>query len=242
MYEISQRVAASHTDAEGRLKFARAIDVMQDCSQLWLESEPELAQYFREQGIAQFLVSRQADVIRLPRYGERLSIRTSIFDCQRFLGSRNTVIYDEAGLPCVTSWSTGAFVVMQTGKPARLPADILATVTIDPKVPMDYQSKKIRPSENLPAGEALPPLRVSRHDIDFNRHMNNARYVQIAMEYPDDGFAVSRLRAEYKRPAKYGDLLYPRLIKHAGTMYIMLNNGAGDPYIVMELNGTVPAV
>jgi hypothetical protein len=84
------------------------------------------------------------------------------------------VIYGEDGLPCVTSWSTGAFVVMKTGKPARLPAEICGAVTIDPKVDMEYQSKKIRPEANLPVAGTLPPVRV-------NRHMNNARYVQIAL-------------------------------------------------------------
>jgi acyl-ACP thioesterase len=233
MYEIAQRVAASHTDAEGRMKFVSALDMMQDCSQLWMEAEPAIERYFREQGIAQVLVSRQADVIRMPRYGERLSVRTSVYECQSFIGYRNTAIYDEAGLPCVESWSTGAFVVMETGKPAKLPADQLGLLTMDPKREMDYRNKKIRlPGE---AGEDLPPVRVRRNDIDFNRHVNNARYVEVAMEYLEEDFTVSRFRAEYKRPAPYGDTFYPRLIK-AGRdiLYILLNNPAGEPFTVME--------
>ncbi|MDR0998672.1 MAG: hypothetical protein LBL70_06355, partial [Treponema sp.] len=211
MYEIIQRVAASHTDAEGRMKFVSAMDMIQDCSQLWMESEPAIERYFREQGIVQVLVSRQADVIRLPRYGERLSVRTSVYECQSFIGYRNTAIYDEAGLPCVKSWSTGAFVVTATGKPAKLPVDRLGLLTLDTKLEMDYQSKKIRLPEE--AGEDLPPARVRRNDIDFNRHVNNARYVELAMEYLEGDFAVSRFRAEYKRPAIYGDTFYPRIIR-----------------------------
>lgn len=215
-----------------------AIDMMSDCSQLWLESEPELARYFQEQGIVQFLVSRQVDVIRLPLYGERLAIQTSIYDCQRFLGYRNTVILDEAGLPCLTSWSTGAFVVTETGKPARLPPELLNRIHMDPKVEMDYQSKKISPPEGVPA-ETPPPVRVSRHDVDFNRHMNNARYVQIALEYPGADFVISRFRAEYKRPAKYGDLLYPWLIPGGeGILLVSLTTETGEPYTVMELSGS----
>jgi acyl-ACP thioesterase len=233
MYEITQRVAASRTDAEGCMKFVSAIDMMQDCSQLWLESEPAIERYFREQGIAQVLVSRQADLIRMPRYGERLSVRTSVYECQSFIGYRNTVIYDEAGLPCVKSWSTGAFVVMETGKPAKLPAEQLGLLTMDPKVEMDYQGKKIRlPNQT---GEDQPPLKVRRNDIDFNRHVNNARYVEIAMEYIPGDFTVSRFRIEYKRPAAYGDTFYPRLIEaDRDTWYILLNNDAGEPFTVME--------
>jgi acyl-CoA thioesterase FadM len=237
MYEIIQRVAASHTDAEGRMKFVSAMDMMQDCSQLWMESEPAVESCFRERGIAQVLVSRQADVVRMPRYGERLSVRTSVYRCQSFIGYRNTAIYDEAGLPCVKSWSTGAFVVMETGKPAKLPDELPGLLTMDPPLEMDYRSKKIRlPAE---AGEDLPPLRVRRNDIDFNRHVNNARYVELALEYAGEDFAVSRFRAEYKRPAVYGDSFYPRLIK-AGrdTLYVLLNNVAGEAFTVMEFTGT----
>jgi acyl-CoA thioesterase FadM len=237
MYEITQRVAASHTDAEGRMKFVSAMDMMQDCSQFWMESEPAIESYFREQGIIQVLVSRQADVIRMPRYGERLSVRTSVYECQSFIGCRNTVIYDEAGLPCVKSWSTGAFISTETGKPAKLPAGQLGLLTIDPKAEMDYQSKKIRlPDE---AAEDLPPARVRRNDIDFNRHVNNARYVELALECLEGGFAVSRFRAEYKRPALYGDIFYPRLIKAgSGTVYVLLNNAAGEAFTAMEFTGT----
>jgi acyl-ACP thioesterase len=205
-------------------------------SQFWMESEPAIERYFREQGIAQVLVSRQADLIRLPRYGERLRVETRVYQCQSFIGYRNTVIRDEAGLPCLKSWSAGAFVVMETGKPAKLPDEQLGLLTMDPKLEMDYQGKKIRLPDQ--AGEDLPPVRVRRNDIDFNRHVNNARYVEIALEYAGEDFAVSRFRAEYKRPAVYGDTFYPRLIK-AGrdTFYVLLNNDKGEAFTVMEFTG-----
>ena len=38
-------------------------------------------------------------------------------------------------------------------------------------------------------------------DIDLNRHMNNARYVETAQEYLPYDFVVRRLRVEYKAPA-----------------------------------------
>jgi hypothetical protein len=65
--------------------------------------------------------------------------------------------------------------------------------------------------------------------------VNNARYVELAMEYTQGDFAVSRFRAEYKRPAAYGDTFYPRLVR-AGrdALYVLLNNDAGEPFTVME--------
>jgi acyl-ACP thioesterase len=227
-------VGASHTDGEGLLKLVSALDMMQDCSQLWLESEPALERYFREQAIAQMLVSRQVDVWRMPAYGEKLILETRIYDCKNFLGYRNTVIYDEQERPRVVSWSVGAFVNLESGTPERLPAGLMAGVRLDPKFEMDYAGKKIAlPDE---AGERLPPLRVGRNDIDFNRHMNNARYVQIAVELLPENFSPTRLRIEYKAPARQGDPLYPVRVTRGNTLFLLLTDNGGRPYTVMEFS------
>jgi acyl-ACP thioesterase len=236
MYTIAQRVCTSHTNGEGLLKLVSAIDMMQDCSQMWLESEPEVERFFQESAIAQMLVSRQIDVQRMPAYGEKLIVETRVYECKNFLGYRNTMIYDDKNIPCVTSWSIGAFVNLKTGKPEKLPEHVIAGLCFDPKINMEYLSKRIA----LPEGirEKLPPVKVNRGDIDFNRHMNNARYVQIAMELLPPEFQVSRLRIEYKLPAKYGDTLYPEIVKGEGIFYILLNDNEETPrpYTVMEFS------
>jgi acyl-ACP thioesterase len=232
MYSINQRVCASHTDSEGALKLVSALDMIQDCSQLWLESEPELERCFREQNIAQMLVFRQADMERMPVYGERLRVETRIYECRSFMGYRNTVIYDEKGKPCVTSWSIGAFVNLETGRSEKLPDSITAGLRLDPKINMEYLGRKIGAPEK--PGEDLPPLRAGRNDIDFNRHMNNTRYVAMAMELLPACFRVSRFRVEYKNPAKYGDLLYPERGAGEDAVFLRLKDGGGRPYAVME--------
>jgi acyl-CoA thioesterase FadM len=234
LYRINQRVCASHTNGEGALKLVSALDMMQDCSQLWLESEPELERFFTENGIAQMLVFRQTDIRRMPVYGERIAVETRVYDCKNFLGCRNTVIYDEEDKPCVVSWSIGAFVNLASGRPEKLPAVVAAGLRFDPKFEMEYLGKKIvLPGE---PGEKIPPLGVSRNDIDFNRHMNNARYVQIAVELLPEGFRTRRFRIEYKSPARYGDSLYPERSVRGGAVFLQLNNAEGRPCAVMEFN------
>ena len=237
MYRLETRVCASHTDARGRLKLVSAIDMMQDCSQMWWESEPKAEKFFKESNIAQMLVFRQAGIRRVPVYGEKLGTETRIWEMKPFMGYRNTVIYDEAGAPCIESWSIGAFVNLETGRLQKLPPEILAPMTIDPKLEMEYLSKKIA----LPPGaaEKLLPIKVKRGDIDFNRHMNNARYVQTALELLPLDFEITRFRIEYKMPAKYGDFLYPEIISSSGNWYIILNNGEENrkPWALMEFCG-----
>jgi acyl-ACP thioesterase len=170
----------------------------------------------------------------MPVYGERLRVETRVYDCKSFLGYRNTVIYDEEDRPCVVSWSIGAFVNLETGRPEKLPAAVIAGLRFDPKFDMEYLGKKIALPEE--PGEKLPPLGVSRNDIDFNRHMNNAHYVRIAVELLPEDFRTLRFRIEYKSPAKYGGLLYPERGVREGAVFLRLNDAEGRPYAVMEFN------
>jgi len=71
----------------------------------------------------------------------------------------------------------------------------------------------------------------------MNRHMNNAKYIEVALEFLPENFTLHRFRVEYKAPAKLGDLLYPKLIKPPSTTwYMLLLNSRDDPFAVMEFS------
>ena len=233
MYELKSRVYSRHAAAGGRMKFAG--EIMQDCSQMWLESEPAFRQFLAEQELGMFLTSRQADVVRLPRYGESITVRTSIYDANAFFGYRNTVLYGADGQPCVLSWCVGAFVSARTGRMVRLPPEQRALITIDPRVDMEYADRKIAVPE-LPGRETdLIPVR--RNDIDSNRHMNNARYVEAALECLPEDFSFRRMRVEYKKAARYGDRLHPLCIDTpSGVHLVLLRDNTDTPYAVLEFS------
>ena len=160
MYTIHRRVGASGTDENGVLKLGAALDLIQDCSYHWMESEPAFLRFLEENNAVMVLVSRQADFVRLPRYGERLTVSTLIFECHSFLGRRNTVIYDESNQPCVLTWSAGAFVHRETGKMMRLTPEVMSAVTMDSKVDMEYLTMKIALPET--AWRRFDPVPVRR--------------------------------------------------------------------------------
>ena len=49
MYSLNYKVTTSTCDSEGRLKLYSALQMMQDCSEMWIDSEPGVKQYFTEQ-------------------------------------------------------------------------------------------------------------------------------------------------------------------------------------------------
>ena len=80
MYSLNYKVTTSACDSEGRLKLYSALQMMQDCSEMWIDSEPGVKQYFTEQNMAQLLATRQVEIIRVPEYKEELKVTTSVYD------------------------------------------------------------------------------------------------------------------------------------------------------------------
>ena len=248
MYSLTYKVTTSTCDSEGKLKLYSALQMMQDCSEMWIDSEPEVKNYFFQQNMAQLLATRQVEVIRVPDYKEELTVTTSVYGMKPMFGFRNTFIYDAQGNPCYKTWSMGAFVDKVAGKLKRVDDATIQSMKLEPQLEMNYKDRRIilpkgRSSESHPSlledgqvateldkvktdGEVLEPIKVLRADIDYNKHLNNANYVRMAMELLPEDFVVSGLRVEYRVAAKLGDSLTPTIYKTADGIIVSLSIGS----------------
>jgi len=216
---------------------------------MWIDSEPGVRKYFAEQHMAQLLASRQVEIVRVPSYKEQLTVTTSVYGMKPMFGFRNTFIYDAEGKPCYKTWSMGAFVDKASGKLKRVDEATIASMTLEPQLEMNYGDRRIILPKTLTdlqqrnvsmhsdqSGSAQPkvvdvvqeydPIPVMKADIDYNRHMNNANYIRMAMELLPDGFVVRALRMEYRVAAKLGDTLTPT-VYHVSedTILVVLSIG-----------------
>ena len=223
MFSLKYKVTTSTCDVNGRLKLFSALQMMQDCSEMWIDTEPKVRLFFTEQNMAQLVASRQVDIIRVPSFKEELTVTTSVYEVQPMFGFRNTFIYDVAGEPCYKTWSMGAFVDKSTGKLKRIDTEIINTMTFEPQLDMHYRERRIMvPKEK---GEVRNSISVMRADIDYNGHVNNANYIRMAMEYLPTDFDVKSLRIEYRMPAKLGDGLIPSIYQHDNVFLLVLPVG-----------------
>ena len=223
MYSLNYKVTTSTCDSQGQLKLYSALQMMQDCSEMWIDSEPAVKKYFEEQNMAQLLATRQVEVVRVPEYKEELTVATTVYGMKPMFGFRNTFIYDAEGKPCYKTWSMGAFVDRTTGKLKRLDAATIASMTLEPQKEMNYKDRRIiLPKEG---GQILEPVKVLRADIDYNKHLNNANYVRMAMELLPEDFVVNGLRVEYRVAAKLGDKLNPTIYKNGNVIIVSLSIG-----------------
>jgi len=163
------------------------------------------------------------EIIRVPEYKENLTVTTSVYGMKPMFGFRNTFIYDSEGKPCYRTWSMGAFVDKSAGKLKRVDDVTIASMTLDPQLEMNYKDRRIMlPKEG---GDVLDSIKVLRADIDYNKHMNNANFVRMAMELLPENFKIQGLRVEYRVAAKLGDVLIPTIYKIEGGFIISLSIG-----------------
>ena len=223
MYSLNYKVTTSTCDSEGKLKLYSALQMMQDCSEMWIDSEPQVKDYFARENMAQLLASRQVEIVRVPDFKEELTVTTSVYGMKPMFGFRNTFIYDTEGKPCYRTWSMGAFVDKANGKLKRVDDTVAGSLLIEPQLEMNYKDRRII----LPKteGEVLEPVKVMRSDIDYNKHLNNANYVRMAMELLPEDFEIKGLRVEYRVAAKLGDMLVPTIYKHDGVIIVSLSIG-----------------
>ena len=122
------------------------------------------------------------------------------------------------------TWSMGAFVDKVAGKLKRVNDATIQSMKLEPQLEMNYKDRRII----LPKteGKALEPIKVLRADIDYNKHLNNANYVRMAMELLPEDFVVRGLRVEYRVAAKLGDSLTPIIYKIADGIIVSLSIGS----------------
>ena len=248
MFTLDFIVTTSCCDAKGNLKLYSALQMMQDCSEMWIDTEPVVKEYFQQQNMTQLLASRQVEVVRVPQFKERLTVTTSVYGIEPMFGFRNTFIRDAQGLPCYKTWSMGAFVDKSTGRLKKIEKSVMDSLTMEPLLDMEYKERRIKlPKDfgtihDLPADEssgntavAYEPLTVKPSDIDYNRHMNNACYVGMAMDLLPENFKIREMRVEYRAAAKLGDVLRPLVLNHQSSV-ITVFMLSGMPAAIIEFS------
>lgn len=231
MYQFKSRVRFSEVDSQLNMTLPSIINYFQDCSTFHSDSIGQGIEVMMAQGYAWILSSWQIIINRYPRFGEEITISTWAHGWKAFFGYRNFKMEDTNGNVLAYSNTNWIYMNIKTGRPERIPKEISDLYASEPAIPMQEASRKIAP---VTEGISLAPIHVHKYDIDSNNHVNNERYVPMAMECLPDGFTIRQLRVEYRNSAVYGDTIYPLYHQEGDTLKVSLNDANGKPYAIVE--------
>lgn len=233
MYSIESRVRYSEVNSEKQLTLPALLDYLQDCCTFQSEDLEIGVDFLAEEQAAWVLLSWQIEILRYPQMAEKIKISTWPYDFKGFYGYRNFQIEDEAGTVIAKANSVWVFMDMAKMRPARILEQVADRYRdlLEPQLPGEWADRKM----SVPTdGEKKEPVQVARFHIDTNHHMNNGKYILVAEEYLPEGFEVGSLRAEYKNAAVLGDVLYPVVCIESDAVTVVLEDGAGKIYAIVE--------
>ncbi len=235
MYQFETRIRYSELCEDGLLAVPKIVDYFQDCSTFQSEELGVGLEYLTNQGIAWIMSFWQIQILRRPALGEKVTVGTFPYEFKGFLGMRNFLMKDEQGQMLVQANSIWSLLDTARFRPVKANAQMIARYPMEERLQMEYAPRKLMMAEG---GQRLAPLAVTPDYQDTNHHVNNARYVTIALnalemtgEKPD----VKELRIEYKGQAHSGDLITPVVLKIDGGWQVKLENAQGAMLIGMHI-------
>ena len=230
-YELNGRVRYSEIGVDKKLTLNSIVNYFQDCSTFHSEAVGLGIDNLAKQKHVWMLSSWQIVLDRRPELGEEIVVKTWPYEFKGFYGSRNFVIEDQAGKYSAYANSVWIFVDLETGRPTRVPEEEVDGYQLEEPLDMEYASRKVPvPKE----GMQLESFPVRKYHIDTNHHVNNGQYIQMAGEFLPDDFEIVQMRAEYKKAAVYGDIIYPIVATDGPKTTVALCDENQKPYAVIE--------
>lgn len=235
-YSFVSPVRFSEVDQDAVLAVPSLVNYFQDAASLQSEALGIGTRTLADRGQGWLLLSWQIVIDHLPRIAQKVKTTTWGYQFRHMMALRNFTMTGEDGEPFAHANSQWMLFDFREMKPVFVPEEDQRLYDPEPRLDMNYVSGKIRPPKGAQP-EVRDPFRVDVHHLDTNHHVNNGRYIQMAMAAAADvePGRVSQLRAEYRSQALLGDEITPVVYRAGEVAMISLEDGEGKSYCTVEL-------
>ncbi len=155
------------------------------------------------------LAGWKLDVIKRPKYGQKIHIKTWGRDMSKAVTYRDFELYSNNNELCAIATSKWVLVSTKTGKITKITEEIAHKYMPEDK--SVYDKKEIEKIDLPEESEYTKKIKyaVNRRDIDINGHMHNLYYLDLAYEaLPEEVYnqrPYDSVQIQYKKEIKYGE-------------------------------------
>ena len=188
-YQMKMKIPFDMADMNGHIKLPDVILLSLQVSglqsiDLGISDKSMLEKY----NLVWIITDYDIDVVRLPKFGEEMTIETEALSYNRLFCYRRFTIYDEAGNAIINMLAT--FVLMDR--------DSRKVHAVEPKIVAPYEAEF---SKKLIRGPKYPDLKepinkdyhVRFYDLDMNGHVNNSKYLDWIFEVMGADFLMEHI-------------------------------------------------
>ncbi len=237
MYEYKRRIGFSECDVNKTFTVTALIDAFQDCSTFQSEDLGVGFDALTKRHVVWVINYWELNITRLPKLCEYVTVGTYPYDFKGCFGYRNFYLKDESGELIVKANSMWTLIDTVTFKPSKAPQFIRDAYEMEPKLDMEYNSRKVA----IPTGDDVTeikrdPIHIQLHHLDSNHHVNNGQYVKLAMTAAGEDANISSLRIDYRKQAVLNDIISPVVYKKDNRCVVALYGEDGSIFSVAEFS------
>jgi len=210
-YRKKYPIHSYEVDAEGRAHLLSLLNFLQDAAGDHAGSWGLSATDVLRKGLTWILSRYHLKIVRYPLYGQAVEVTTWASGKKDFFALRDFEVLDEKGrtlLGATTSW---LLIRSDNKQPVRLDNYVPDGLTC----PRRAVDDDFPPLPLLEAADAELTIPVLTKDLDFNKHVNNAVYVQWALEaVPADVMNAMRpmdVEVSFRAEAFYGERIISKI-------------------------------
>lgn len=145
---------------------------------------------------------------RYPTFGEKISITTEPVGFKKFYGLRKYTIYDEDKKVIGTALALFFLINMEKRRPMRIQAEQYELYGVDGDMDYDISMEQL---QKMRQEEFSKEFDIRYSDIDSNKHVNNVKYVEWALEVvPIDiitNYELKRVKVNFEKECTYGECI-----------------------------------
>lgn len=162
--------------------------------------------YLVDKNMAWVFYQYDVKIIRYPKYGEKLKAVTVAKGFKKFYAIREYSIYDEDGNKVVEAQAIFFLINIEKRKTMRIPEDQYKAYGLESDIKEPFKIERL---EKLEESTYEKEFKIRYSDIDFNRHVNNAKYVEWAIEsLPIEvvrDFKLENIKVTFEKECTYGE-------------------------------------
>lgn len=164
-----------------------------------------------ETNAAWLLLDWKVEIIKKPKYKEKIDVETWSRKMERCYGYRDFEVYNKEKELIAKGTSKWVLIDIEKRRPIRIEDSVVRKYAVYNDKGYDVFENEIEKMEE-PLEEELSFIKeytVQRRDIDVNKHMNNIAYLVLAYEMiPDEIYennTFKNIRITYKKELKYAE-------------------------------------
>lgn len=208
-FEKEYKINIYDVDSEHNCKFSSLVDYLWDVVISQSDYLGETTEGFVNNNCVWVVLNYDITIHEYPKYKDVITVDTTALGWKKFYGYRQNTIKNSEGKIIGEVISTAILIDFEKRRPMKISADQIEIYGL--KEELD----KVPPLDDIPKIEKEDyikdyPIRFS--DIDSNGHVNNVRYMEMAMDTLPrsilNNYKLFNIKVLFKKETSDGDILH----------------------------------